>query len=84
LSSEQHREFLKSYIQSAGGNVSAKNRDAEYQTKDLMVDIIATRALINKLTTDRDLIVFLLLSRQPVDLSMFPPAIMDEGGLLSA
>lgn len=83
LSSEQHRQFLTEYIKSPGGSVSAKNREAEYNSREVTAEVISIRAQINEATTSRDLIVFLLLSNQPTQLSQYPPAVFDSDGLLN-
>jgi hypothetical protein len=82
-SKEQHKAFLTEYIKSPGGSVAAKNREAEYNTREYTAEVISIRAQINDLTTNRDLIVFLLLARQPTTLTEYPPAVVTEGGLLS-
>lgn len=81
LSGEQHRGYLTEYIKSPGGSVSAKNREAEYNTRDITVDVIGCRAQIAELTTNRDLIVFLLLSVKPT--LTWIPAEFDGDGLLT-
>lgn len=79
--SDQHVSYLQSYLQSPGNSVAAKNREAEFNTKELTREIIELKAVINALTIQRDLITFLLLKREPSTLIMYPPASIDAEGL---
>lgn len=83
LSSTQHKQFLTEYIKSPGGSVSAKNREAEYNSREVTSEVISVRAQINEAVTNRDLIVFLLLSSQPAVAPHYPPAAFDDAGLLN-
>jgi hypothetical protein len=60
LSADYHGDFLRSWAQSAGGNVSAKDRDAEFQNKDVMEEIISRKGMIEALTAQRDLLLCLI------------------------
>lgn len=56
LKSEKHRTFMRAYVQSAGGNVSAKNRDADNSTVEEEIEIIRVTSEIGALTLQRDLL----------------------------
>lgn len=60
LAADYHVEFIKSWAQSAGGNVSAKDRDAEFQQKDTMRDVITHKGIIDSLTIQRDYLLCLI------------------------
>lgn len=60
LSADYHVEFIASWAQSAGGNVSAKERDAEFQQKGIMEEIIQHKGAIDSLTAQRDLLLVLI------------------------
>jgi hypothetical protein len=60
LSADYHVEFSKSWAQSAGGSVAAKERDAEHQQKDTMFEIIDRKGMIDALTAERDLLLCLI------------------------
>jgi hypothetical protein len=62
---DHQQDYLQAYSTSPGSSVAAKNRDAEYYTTDLSRQIMERRAQINSLVLVRDLIVFILLERQP-------------------
>ncbi len=81
---DQHRDFLNDYIRSPGGSVAAKNRDAQYNSMDVTSQIIGKRAVINGLVLCRDLITFLLLSKEPGAIPFPTIASFDEDGLASA
>jgi hypothetical protein len=81
LSGDQHVEYLKSFATSGGNSVSGRERDAQFQTKELTQEIIQSRARINALTVQRDLLVFILLNQSPTPLLEYPPARMDAEGL---
>lgn len=81
LSSDQHVQYLQQYSISLGNSVSGKEREAQFQVKELTHEVINSRAKINSLTVQRDLIVFLLLSRAPGTLPEYPPSKVDAEGL---
>jgi hypothetical protein len=60
LSSDYHVEYSKSWAMSAGGSVAAKERDAEFQQKDTMSEIIDRKGMIDALTAQRDLLLCLI------------------------
>jgi hypothetical protein len=81
LSSDQHIEYLKAYSVSQGNSVSGREREAQFQTKELTHEIINSKAKINSLTIQRDLITFLLAHQEPTQLTEYPPARIDAEGL---
>lgn len=60
LSADYHVEYSKSWAQSAGGSVAAKERDAEHQQKDTMFEIIDRKGMIDMCTAKRDLLLCLI------------------------
>lgn len=60
LTADYHTEYIKSWAQSAGGSVAAKERDAEFQQKDTMFEIIDRKGAIDALTVERDLLLVLI------------------------
>lgn len=82
LSSEQHKAYLSHWVASPGGSVAGKNREAEFNTREITSEIISVRAQINEATTNRDLLVFLLLSVKPSQLRELSG--FDEDGLMTA
>lgn len=74
--SDYHREFLQDYATAAESSVSGKNRVAQYANADAAWKIIQIRATLNGLVLCRDLIVFILLSREPGAVPF--PSIADE------
>ncbi len=79
--SDHQRDYLRDYAVSPGNSVAAKNREAQYANMELATEIFHMRAKINSLIICRDLLVFLLLSKQP-DAIPFPDvAAMDAEGL---
>lgn len=81
LSSEQHVAYLQQYSVSQGNSVSGREREAQFQTKELTHEIINSRAKINSLTVQRDLIMFLLQAKPASTLLEYPPARIDAEGL---
>lgn len=63
--SDYHKDYLQDYAQAAESSVSGKNRVAQYANMDAAWKIIQIRATLNGLVLCRDLIVFILLSREP-------------------
>lgn len=82
LCADQHADYLSAYARSPGSSVAAKNREAEFNCVDQTRDIMHSQAKMNALTVARDLIIFLLLSRQP-SLSPYPPPRFDADWLSS-
>lgn len=81
---DQHRDFLQDYVRSPGSSVAAKNREAQYNSMDITQQIIHSRAKINSLTLCRDLLVFLLISREPGAIPFPNVAAFDEEGMANA
>jgi hypothetical protein len=63
--SDYHRDYLMDYAQAAESSVSGKNRVAQHANLDAGARIVQSRATINGLVLCRDLLVFLVLSREP-------------------
>lgn len=78
---EYHRDYLMSYAQSPSSSVSGKNREAQHNNMEDGSKIIAERAKINSLILCRDLLTFMLLSREPGVLPFPSVAIEDDDGL---
>jgi len=77
--SDYHRDYLTDYAQSPAGSVTGKNREAAYANMEMGREILFQRARVNSLTLARDLLVFLLISREPGPVPM--SAQMDDDGL---
>lgn len=60
LQADYHVEFIRAWAQSAGGNVSAKDRDAEFQNKDRMQEVINHKGMIDALTIQREYLLCLI------------------------
>ena len=56
LKSDKHRTFMRAYVQSAGGNVAAKNRDADNSTVEEEIEIIRVQSEIRALELQRELV----------------------------
>jgi hypothetical protein len=81
LADHQH-DYLDYYVQSPGGSVAAKNREAQYNTTDIARDILTHRANINSLTLCRDLLWGLAVPQTPWPKIPFPDlASTDADGL---
>lgn len=78
--SDYHRDFLNDYAQSVAGNVSGKNREAQYANMEAGSEILLQRAKIDSLILCRDLLVFLFLSQAPNSVP-FPNIALDDDGL---
>jgi hypothetical protein len=76
--SDYHRDYLMDYAHAAESSVSGKNRVAQHANLDAGAKIVQLRATINGLTLCRDLITFLIISRQPGALPF--PSIANEDG----
>lgn len=63
--SDYHKEYLQDYATAAESSVSGKNRVAQYANMEAAWKIIQIRATLNGLVLCRDLLVFILLSKQP-------------------
>lgn len=63
--SDYHRDYLMDYAHAAESSVAAKNRVAQHANLEAASKIIQIRATINGLVLCRDLLVFMLLSREP-------------------
>lgn len=74
--SDYHRDYLMDYAHAAESSVSGKNRVAQHANSEAAVKIIQLRATLNGLTLCRDLLVFIMLSRQPGALPF--PSIAEE------
>lgn len=84
LLSDYHRDYLMDYARSAAGSVSGKNREAQHANFEKGSEIIQLRATINGLILCRDLLTFLLLSREPTLLPFPAVAAEDNEGLPQA
>lgn len=60
LEADYHVEYIRAWAQSAGGNVSAKERDAEFQNKDRMQEVITHKGTIDALTIQREYLLCLI------------------------
>jgi hypothetical protein len=80
LGDHQH-DYLDYYIQSPGGSVAAKNREAQYNCTEISRDILNHRANINSLTLCRDLLSFLSLPSRLGNVPFPDLATMDPDGL---
>lgn len=74
--SDYHRDYLMDYAQAAESSVSGKNRVAQHANLEAATRIIQIRATINGLTLCRDLLVFIMLSKEPGRVPF--PAIAEE------
>lgn len=63
--SDYHRDYLMSYAHSASSSVAGKNREAQHQHMEVGARIIQERSKINSLVLCRDLLIFMVTSRQP-------------------
>ena len=63
--SDYHRDYLMDYAHAAESSVAGKNRVAQHANLEAGATIVQRRAIINGLTLCRDLLVFLILSREP-------------------
>lgn len=79
--SDYHRDYLMDYAQSASQSVSGKNREAQHNNMQAGSVIITDRAKINSLILCRDLLVFMILSREPGMLPFPTIATEDNEGL---
>jgi hypothetical protein len=61
--SEKHRTFMRAYVQSAGGNVAAKNRDADNATMEEEIELIRLRSEITAIHLQRELVSTLIDQR---------------------
>lgn len=75
---DYHRDYLEDYARSASGSVSGKNREAQHANLEAGSRIIEKRAVVNSLILCRDLLTFLLLSKQPGVLP-FPNVASEDG-----
>lgn len=78
---DYHREYLTDYARSPGSSATAKNREAQYANMEAGTLIMHGRAKINSLTLCRDLLVYLLLSKEPGATPYPGIARMDDDGL---
>jgi hypothetical protein len=58
---DHRRSFLTRYIQSPGGSVAAKEKDAEFGSLEESNMVIDAKARVDSLTITRDLIELLLI-----------------------
>ena len=79
--SDHHRDFLEDYARSPASSVAGKNREAQYANQEAQIWIIQARAKINSLTLCRDLLIFLLLSKEPGILPFPGVAMQDADGM---
>jgi hypothetical protein len=79
--SDYHRDYLMDYAQAAESSVAGKNRVAQHANLDAGAQIVQRRATINGLTLCRDLITFLILSREPGKLPFATIANEDSDGV---
>jgi hypothetical protein len=74
--SDYHRDYLMDYAHTPESSVAAKNRVAQHANMEAATKIIQVRATINGLTLCRDLLVFIMLSKEPGKLPF--PTIAEE------
>jgi hypothetical protein len=63
--SDYHRDYLMDYAQAAESSVAGKNRVAQHANMEAASRIIQIRAMINGLILCRDLLTFILISKEP-------------------
>lgn len=76
--SDYHRDYLMDYAHAAESSVAGKNRVAQHANVEAGAHIIQCRSTINGLVLCRDLLVFMVLSREPGVLPF--PSIANEDG----
>lgn len=81
LLADYHRDYLMDYARSPSQSVSGKNREAQHNNMEKGSEIVQQRAMINSLILCRDLLTFLLLSREPTLLPFPTVAAEDNEGL---
>lgn len=79
--SDYHSDYLVAYAHSASSSVSGKNREAQHQYLNAGARIIQERSKINSLVLCRDLLIFMVTSRQPGATPFPQVAMMDDDGL---